>query len=209
MQETQGKEKEAMRTLLVRAAFCVVLVASFVLTVAVASATQAPAGPTLDVANPSAGDTITPGKLIMEGVAFDPVATTGTGVDRVSVFLGDRETGGQFLGDAVLGQPNTTNLEDVQFATSGWMLTTPVLSGAGDGETMFIYARSAVTGTEAVMQIPIVIGESSHALPTVQPVQPVAPIVQPAAPAIQPTGDYILPPELPVLDDPSTYPSPF
>jgi len=33
------------------------------------------------------------------------------------------------------------------------------LEGAGDGHTIFVYARSAVTGVESVMQIPVMIGE--------------------------------------------------
>ncbi len=115
--------------------------------------------PTLMVANPSPGDMLTPGRLVIEGVAFDPTAAEGIGVDRVSVFLGSREFGGEHLGDATLGTPNFMVSEPAQFGMAGWTLMTPALKGVGDGETLFIYARSAVNGTEAVVQIPVVIGE--------------------------------------------------
>ncbi len=116
-------------------------------------------GPTLMVANPSPGDTITPGSLVMQGVAFDQFATDGTGVDRVSVFLGGRESGGTFLGDAMLGLPNFMDPgARAQFDNAGWRLTTPALQGSGNGETLFVYARSSVTGIETVTQIPVVIG---------------------------------------------------
>src|SRR5690349_1805582 len=80
--------------------------------------------------------------LMMEGVAFDPLATEGNGVDRVSVFLDDRDMGGQFLGDAKLGAPNFAPSETAQFANAGWVLTTPALAGRGDSHELFIYARS-------------------------------------------------------------------
>jgi hypothetical protein len=86
----------------------------------------------------------------MQGVVHDSRAPTH-GIDVVSVFLGDRDTGGGHLGDAALA------------AGGSWILTTDVLHGAGAQRTLFVYARSAVTGREAVEQVAIVIGEKVHA----------------------------------------------
>lgn len=152
-----------MRSLCIRIAFSVALVAVLGLTAGAAAAREVPDGPTLVVGNPNPGDMITPGSLMIQGVAFDPVATTGTGVDRVSVFLGDRDTGGLHLGDATLGAPNPMGSELVQFANAGWTLTTPALKGAGAQYMLSVYARSAITGQETEMEIPVFVGETVHA----------------------------------------------
>jgi hypothetical protein len=151
-----------MRFLMVRVAFSVALLALMGLTAGAGFAKQVPEGPTLVVSNPNPGDRVTPGSLMIQGVAFDPVATTGIGVDRVSVFLDDRDTGGLHLGDATLGAPNVMTTEPAQFASAGWALTTPALKGAGDQHILFVYARSAVTGEETVTQIPVFIGDKVH-----------------------------------------------
>jgi hypothetical protein len=49
----------------------------------------------------------------MSGIAYDPAAKSGTGVDRVTVCPGDRDAGGTWyvpgghLGNATLGLSNT------------------------------------------------------------------------------------------------------
>jgi hypothetical protein len=142
-----------MRSLVIRIIFSLALVALLALPAATASAqAQAQAGPTLVVENPSPGAMLALGKLEMQGMAFDPVATMGSGVDRVSVFLDNRDEGGMFLGDATLAAP----------ATVDWTLLTPVLKGTGDGHSLFVYARSAVTGDETVVKIPVTIGDAVH-----------------------------------------------
>jgi hypothetical protein len=83
----------------------------------------------------------------MEGVAFDRAANSGNGVDRVSVFVEDRDAGGQLVGDAVLGKPTAT----------GYTVTAD-LSKTGGGHTLFVYAHSAVSGRETVVSFPVVIG---------------------------------------------------
>ena len=89
----------------VRVGASVALIAWLGLASAPASA-QSLSRPILDVANPSEGDMLTPGALVMQGVAFDEAATSGTGVDRVTAFLDDRDAGGVFLAEATLGQPS-------------------------------------------------------------------------------------------------------
>jgi len=148
-----------MRAFLARIGVSAALVAAIGLMVAPASAATLQPGPTLVVANPNEGDMVTPGALVIAGAAYDPTATEGVGVDRVSVFLGDRDSGGMYLGDATLGQSSMLPTPAAQFATAGWTLTTPALKGAGDQHDLFVYARSAVTGDETVVTIPITIGE--------------------------------------------------
>jgi hypothetical protein len=82
----------------------------------------------------------------MQGLAFDRAANAGSGVDKVSVFVEDRDAGGQLVGDAVLGLPGAT----------GFTVTAD-LSRAGGGHTLFVYARSAVSGRETVVSLPVVV----------------------------------------------------
>lgn len=121
-----------------------------------------PSGPTLDVSNPRPGNMLTPGSMVIQGVAYDDDAETGVGVDRVSVFLGDRDIGGgALLGDAKLGLPNPQAVEggDPQFAFAGWSVLTTPLKGTGEQRSLYVFARSSVTGAETVMVIPVVLGE--------------------------------------------------
>jgi hypothetical protein len=101
----------------------------------------------LSVGNPQPGDLLPRGRYVMEGVAFDRAANSGNGVDRVSVFVEDRDAGGQLVGDAVLGKPTAT----------GYTVTAD-LSKTGGGHTLFVYAHSAVSGRETVVSFPVVIG---------------------------------------------------
>jgi len=98
----------------------------------------------LSVGNPQPGDLLPRGKYVMQGLAFDRAAAGGSGVDRVSVFLDDRDSGGQHLSDATLGQPTPTGFS-----------ATIDLSKLTGTHTLFIYARSAVTGKEAVVSFPV------------------------------------------------------
>jgi hypothetical protein len=102
-----------------------------------------PSSPTpyLEAANPHPNDSI-PAGLDMQGIAYEPLATEGSGVNRVQVFLEDRDQGGTFLGEAALGGP----------ITNGWHIVVNLPLGP---HILFVYARSAVTGTEAVLSIPI------------------------------------------------------
>jgi hypothetical protein len=105
---------------------------------------------------------LTPGKMVIQGVAYDDNAETGTGVDRVSVFLGNRdeENGALFLGNAKLGMPNPQAVEkgDTQFALAGWSVLTPILKATGQERALHVYARSSVTGIETVEIIRVVMG---------------------------------------------------
>ena len=100
----------------------------------------------LSVANPQPNDLLPRGKYVMQGLAFDRAANSGSGIDRVSVFIDDRDAGGQHVGDGELGKPNAT----------GFTVTAD-LSRIGGGHTLFVYARSAVTGNETVVSFPVTV----------------------------------------------------
>jgi hypothetical protein len=59
------------------------------------------------------------------------------------VFVDDRDAGGQHVGDAVLGD--------------GAFTVTADLSRTPGKHTLFVYARSAVSGQETVVSFPVVI----------------------------------------------------
>ena len=101
----------------------------------------------LNVANPQPNDLLPRGRYVMQGQAFDRAATSGTGVDRVSVFVDDRDAGGQHLADANLGQPTATG-----FTVSA------DFSRVSGTHALFVYARSSVTGKETVVNFPVSIG---------------------------------------------------
>jgi hypothetical protein len=109
--------------------------------------TQPGASLILSVGNPQPGDLLPRGRYVMQGLAFDRAATSGSGVDRVSVFVDDRDAGGQHVGDASLGQPGAI----------GFTVTAD-LSRIGGGHTLYVYARSAVSGRETVVSFPVAIG---------------------------------------------------
>jgi hypothetical protein len=99
----------------------------------------------------------------MSGTAYDPGSTSGTGVDRVSVYLnGDRKTG-IYIGDATLGHFDKFSARaGEQFANAGWQLTFQPGSWI-DTQTdntimqMTVYAHSSVTGLESSAQTSIVV----------------------------------------------------
>jgi hypothetical protein len=59
--------------------------------------------PVLDLANPSPGDVVSSGAYVVQGITFDPVTLSASGVSRVEFYLGTQESGGIFLGSAVPG----------------------------------------------------------------------------------------------------------
>jgi hypothetical protein len=116
--------------------------------------------PYVAVANPVPGDNLIAGGLDIQGKAFDPAASPdqGTGIDRVQVFLGDRDRGGLHLADARLGLPNTAAAPGSQFALAGWDVVVNLPPGS---HTLFIYGRSTVTGKEGTVQVPIRVGSGA------------------------------------------------
>src|SRR5260370_5339559 len=85
----------------VRALVAGALLASISVVAAPAAAqttSTCPSGPpVLQVGNPNPRDVLHQGDYIFSGVAFDPAATDSSGITRVDLFLGDRDTGGLLL----------------------------------------------------------------------------------------------------------------
>src|SRR5689334_23736259 len=105
--------------------------------------------PVLDLANPAPGAMLSPGAYVVHGTALDPSASEGSGINEVSFFLGSRDAGGIALGEIV---PNS-GVRDDEFSAT---LTLP----ASTGTHQFVaYARSAVTGKETDVSLPIVLHE--------------------------------------------------
>jgi hypothetical protein len=121
----------------------------------------APSAQPVDVQlfNPTPGDALAPGTMILQGTAFDPSARAGAGasVDSVTVFLDDRDKGGTMLGTATLGAPNPAAAPGSQFATAGFTLQVSVPNRKGQ-HTLVIYAHSSVSGTETTLRVPVKLG---------------------------------------------------
>jgi mono/diheme cytochrome c family protein len=104
----------------------------------------------LELANPSPGSRVDPGHFVVEGRAVDVRAQQGSGIDRIDFFLDDRSLGGRFVGTTTPGQ--TPGSAPTSFHAT---VSLPNLIG---GHDLVAYARSAVTGHESVVSIPIAVG---------------------------------------------------
>jgi mono/diheme cytochrome c family protein len=104
-----------------------------------------------ELGNPAPGSRVEPGGLVVEGRAFDVLASRGSGIRRVDFFLDDRDAGGRFVGTTVPGQ--TPGSAPSSFRAT---LSLPHLIG---GHVLFAYAISDVRGGEGVVSIPIAVGE--------------------------------------------------
>ncbi len=90
------------------------------------ASTSGSALPVVGIERPKDGEQVlTKNDYDISGFALDKTAASGCGVDRVSVYLGARDSGGQFLGDAELNFSDTTPVGQYggQFDTCGWRLT--------------------------------------------------------------------------------------
>jgi len=126
-------------------------------------------GPIVDLANPSAGDLLSSGDYIVSGVARDPSAATGDGIDRVELFVGSRELGGTEVGAAVPNQG--------RFAVTAKLPTNVA------GSTSFVvHAHSAVTGQETSVSVPVYLGVAPTAVPHTSNQPAATPVVPPVAP---------------------------
>lgn len=128
--------------------------------------TPAPPGPSVSggalpiivIVAPKDSETVlTKEDFEIAGYALDRNASknqgvAGTGIDRVSVYIGDRDSGGTFLGDADLGFSDTTpeGLYGSQFASAGWRLIFHPTQFHANTYLMYAYAHSVVTGKEDV-----------------------------------------------------------
>lgn len=92
----------------------------------------------------------------IRGFAYDPTATTGTGIDRVQIYMDEpRGQGGMFVGDAQFGgsTPAAAARYGPHFAEAGYRIDIDPENFTAGNHHIFTYARSSVTGleTEAVV----------------------------------------------------------
>jgi hypothetical protein len=99
---------------------------------------------TLQLGNPQPGDTVIAGGYIVSGSAVDARAQSGSGIDRVSVFLDSRDDGGLQLTQLV---PTSSN-----FTVNVTLPTNRI-----GGHTLVVYAHSSVSDTETMVAVPIVV----------------------------------------------------
>ena len=111
------------------------------------------AAPVLQLSNPNPGDVLSNGDVIINGVAFDPSASQGGGIDRVELFLDSRDEGGQPLGSGVPGASNVFSIK----------ATLP--TSANGGHNLVAYARSSITGQETVQSVPVFVGAAPTPTP--------------------------------------------
>jgi hypothetical protein len=104
--------------------------------------------------NPQSGDNLLPGAYTINGSAFDARATEGTGIDRVAIFLGDRDQGGLFLGET-----SAQNAAADEMPIGGSFSIVVDLTEHNAGATLFAYAHSSVTGDETLVSIPVIVGD--------------------------------------------------
>jgi hypothetical protein len=103
-------------------------------------------GPQLKISNPQAGASAVAGPWFVSGTAWDPSASSGSGIDQVQVFLDNRDLGGTWLADATLSG-NGAN---------GWQANISLPTNNTGTHALWVYARSSVTGKEMAASVPIV-----------------------------------------------------
>jgi hypothetical protein len=123
---------------------------------AAAAPTVSGAGlPIVGIEKPADGEKVlTNNEYEIIGFALDPAAgpnqgVAGSGIDGVSVYLGPREEGGTFLGDAELGfSSSAAAAYGAQFASGGWRLRFKPTQFHANTYLLVAYAHSAVSGKE-------------------------------------------------------------
>ncbi len=164
----------------------------------------------IELENPAPGDTLLSGtQVVINGIAFDTGSTSGPGIASVTVYLGPRDAGGQFLGTASLGQPNPNVPSTSPFATAGFTLRTPALPTGSGGRSIDVYARSLVGNAEGTLEVPIFLnaaptpvrGQVPTAVvpppplctptPTATATATSTPVPPPAAPTAPPTATLV------------------
>jgi len=100
---------------------------------------------TLSIGNPSPNNTIKAGAYSLQGSASDTAARAGSGIDRVDIFLGNRDGGGMFLGAAV---PGTTGF---------WQAIVNLPTNQTGLHELWFHAHSSVSGQSMGVGVPVTI----------------------------------------------------
>jgi hypothetical protein len=122
--------------------------------------------PVLSLANPNPGDNIVAGNYVVSGAAYDPAATSGSGIERVDLFLGPRDEGGSFLGSAVPGAEVAGSTETDPRAFS---VEVTVPSDMNRDANFAAYAISSVSGSESSVVVPIFVGVPQRTVGLITP----------------------------------------
>jgi hypothetical protein len=99
---------------------------------------------TLQLGNPQSGDTVIAGAYTLSGSAVDARAQSGSGIDRLSVFLDSRDEGGTQLAQWMPTDVNFTVVVQLPTNRIG-------------GHTLVVYAHSALSDTETSVAVPITV----------------------------------------------------
>jgi hypothetical protein len=153
----------------------------------------------LQLDNPHSGDTVPAGDYTISGRAVD---TSGASVNRVQIFLEDRNLGGVPIGEADVNPPQNApaSVARSSLAANGvFSVLTDTSSGNSDvgSHTVFAYA-SSTSGTEASVAVPIVLGTSQPSVSTSGDCPPPAPptnIVSPSGTNVTATSASAAPAE--------------
>jgi hypothetical protein len=103
-----------------------------------------PTRPLGSIDSPGAGSTVS-GSVRVSGWMLDAAAASGTGVDRVQVFLDNAYVANATYGTA---RPDIGSAFGAQFTPSGYTYTLSLAGVAPGSHTVKIHARSTVTGIE-------------------------------------------------------------
>jgi hypothetical protein len=122
--------------------------------ITVASAAPAGAPPINSIVAPAAREKVSRNQdtYTIRGFAYDPTATTGTGIDRVQIYMDEpRGQGGMFVGDAQFGgsTPAAAARYGPHFAEAGYRIDIDPENFTAGNHHIFTYARSSVTGLES------------------------------------------------------------
>jgi hypothetical protein len=104
--------------------------------------------PVLTLGNPNPGDVMSAGDLVISGGAYEPGASSGSGVSSVDLFLGPRDQGGTFLGSAAPGSG--------QAGPNSWSVLVTVPDW-GRGSSFNAYAIGA-NGQQYSIGFPVFVG---------------------------------------------------
>ena len=121
--------------------------------VSIAAPDAAAAGPVNVIVAPTASEKISRrlDTYTIRGYAYDPTATTGTGVDRVQVYMDEpRGQGGMLVGEAQFGgsTPSAAAQLGPRFAEAGYRVDIDPENFTAGNHHIFTYARSSVSGQE-------------------------------------------------------------
>jgi hypothetical protein len=117
--------------------------------------------PVLDLYNPTPGALVLPGEYTISGVAVDPLAQDGGGIDQVSFYLGPRDQGGLALGSVA----PSGGLHQDDFSLSVQLPN----AEPGTQQQLVAYAHSKMSDKTTELSLPIVMGRSGSQVTPANP----------------------------------------